>query len=219
MKKKTVDVCKNFTDGVALLALVFAAFLLFVAYSDFKPTDTAAHFYNIPVNAVFVGVAALFAFSFAVSVFTRFNPLPGLIVSAILIWYLMACFSEKLLGESPMVYIVLGTVHFAGQIIYFCRFMPEHRTARDGLVCGIISALSALMTLVAFALEKTVDIFAAGLFWPRVIFIAFGAVAALTGLYAHPRITKESLKNPPLIAILAGGGLTILFLILEVAVF
>ena len=219
MKKKTVDVCKNFTDGVAILALVFAAFLLFVAYSDFKPTDAAAHFYNIPLNAVFIGVAALFAFSFAVSVLTRFNPLPGLTVSAILFWYLMACFAEKQLGESPMVYIILGAVHFVGQIIYFCRFMPEHRSERDGLICGIISAVSALMTLAAYLLEKKVDIFSAGLFWPRVIFITFGVIGALAGLYAHPRVTKESLKRPPLIAILTGGGLSIVFLILEVAVF
>lgn len=219
MKNKTTDICKNFTDAAALVAFIFAAFLLFVAYSGFKPTANAAHFYNVPANAVFIGVAALFALSFLVSVTTRFDPFPALTVSAVLVWYLLACFDQGKLGKDPMVYIILGAVHFAGQLIYAARFIPEHRTERSALTGGIIAAIIAFLTPVAFILEKKVDIFSGGLFWPRVIFIALGIVCALTALYRHPKIGRSNIASPAVISIMVGGGISVIFMILEVFLF
>jgi hypothetical protein len=87
------------------------------------------------------------------------------------------------------------------------------------LIFGIVSAISAIMAPVAYFIEGKFEIFSAGLFWPRIIFIFMGISCALAGLYSHSLPLKEKKTDLPIIFIAVGGGLSILSLILEIAVF
>ena len=146
------NICKNMTDAAALVGAVFAAFLIFVAYKTFKPSDDIAHFYEATQTAVYIGAAKVFLISFIANIASRKSPFVGLSFSLLPIWYLLNCYSREVLTGRPAVYIVLAAAHLAGCIIYTVQWLIENKFPfARALICGISASLIAA---VFFALRQ-----------------------------------------------------------------
>ena len=151
------NICKNFTDAAALVGAVFAAFLVFVAYRTFKPSDDIAHFYDVTQTAVYLRAAIIFLISFVANVASRKSPFVGLAFSLVPIWYLLNCYSREVLTGRPAVYIVLAVAHLSGCIIYTVQWLLENKFPfARALICGIsaFGIASVFFALRQLGIEK-----------------------------------------------------------------
>ncbi len=145
------NVMKNTTDGAAGLAIVLAAFVLFVAYNKFEPSESAEKLWDIAENAVYIGVAGSFIISLIANIFSRRSPFVGLAFSLLPIWYTLSCFYEGMLtGKNPMIYVILALVHLAGSLIYTVQWATagddiKRKTISAGIGASLVSIFYFLL--------------------------------------------------------------------------
>lgn len=155
--QKSVNICKNFTDGIAFAACLAALVVVIISYKDFKPTDELTDFWQVATTMTYIKVAAIFFISGMINVLTRAVAPVGVAASLFPVWICFTAFTEKTLDLKPMIYVVFCLVHLAGALIYTAQWLiysEPDRFARQGKKSVWVSFILAELALVAWLLPR-----------------------------------------------------------------
>lgn len=201
-QEKQVNICKNFTDTIAFVAAVFGIIAVLLAKDAFKPTETVTSFMQVADTKAYFKVAIAFLLSGLLSVFTRRLPpiaLPFSIVPGWIAFYFYDC---DIIVKRPMVYIFLGLIHFAGNIIYVGQWFADSRENEKNVKISYISAFAnAALAAIVWGFSH----FKLSLEWrltleKPIIFVAFlGAICGACGLFWFIKQPIKDRKTPPLL--------------------
>lgn len=153
--QKSVNICKNFTDGVAFAACLAALVVVIIANNDFKPNDEFAEFWQIASTMTYIKVAAIFFISGMINVLTRAVAPVGIVAALFPVLTCFAAFADKTLDLKPMIYVVFCLVHLAGALIYTAQWlMYSENFAKEGKKSVWVSFILAELALVAWLLPR-----------------------------------------------------------------
>ena len=217
MEKK--NILKNTTDVAALLAVILSAFVIFVAYSSFEPSEDAEKFYDVAQNAVYIGIVGAFSISLIANIFSRKSPFVGLAFSLLPLWYLINCFSEKMLtGKNPMLYVLLSLVHLAGALIYTVQWVSDREPAFSRATpCGIGASVISVVYFGLCALVRFDEKYGEPLFYLRagIIFVALCSAFAALIFYKREKKGAEEKINATAVCVAFGFALSLVALVFE----
>ena len=197
-QEKQVNICKNLTDTIAFVAAVFGIIAVLLAKDAFKPTETVTSFLQVADTKAYLKVAIAFLISGLVSVFTRRLPPMALPLSLAPGWIAFYFYDCDIIVKRPMVYIFLGLIHFAGNVIYVGQWFADSRENEKNIK---ISYISAFVNGIVAAAIWAFSHFKLSLEWrllleKPILFLSFiGAICGACGLVWFAKQPKNECKT------------------------
>lgn len=153
--QKSVNICKNFTDGIAFFASFAALIVVLFAIKEFDPDDPTLKFWQVASTMTYIKIAAVFFISGLLNVLTRAVAPVGIAAALIPAWMSFATFIDDTLDLHPMIYIVFGLVHLSGALIYTTQWLLySENFSKEGKKSVWVALILAELGLVIWLLPR-----------------------------------------------------------------
>jgi len=147
-QQKQVNILKNFTDGLAFFAGFLALAFVLIAKKEFEPTEEILKFHQVESTRAYIIIACAFFASALISALSRHLPPLSAPLSIMPFYLSFFLFDNDFVPKSPMIFILLGLVHFAGCLTAVGQWFADSReyskNTSISIACGISYAVITL---------------------------------------------------------------------------
>ena len=197
-QQNQTNICKNFTDALAFFAAFLAGIFVLIQKKEFVPTGDILKFHQVEETRTYIVIAAVFFASALISALSRRLPTLSLPISIFPFCVSFMYYDNEMLAKRPMIFILMGIVHFSGSLIHVGQWFADSREyAKNPFRATLSGFIHSGMGIALWVLSKRFLAYRWALWLKKPIFyfLALGMVSALLGIIWFFLTPKEQRKE------------------------